>query len=219
MIVRGLRLAACGVAFAIGIAGPAAAARDAGAGAGTGVRAGAPQATAAAGAPAVLRASFVQERRIAGFRHPLRSEGEVLLVRGEGLRWHTRAPFASTLIVRDGRMWLRDADGRRQDISEGGHVAALVQELLGALLSGDRAALATRFTVSEAAAPREGAWAIALVPKGEPLASLYDRIDILGSAHVERLTLQERGGASTTIRFDDTQVQAQASDAERHALD
>ncbi|MGL6289870.1 MAG: LolA family protein [Silanimonas sp.] len=167
----------------------------------------------------MLRASFAQERRIAGFRHPLRSEGEVLLVRGEGLRWHTRAPFPSTLLVRDGRLWLRDADGRRQDIADGGHVATLVQELLGALLSGDRAALATRFTVSDAAAPRDGAWALALVPKGEPLASLYGHIDILGSTHVERLTLQERGGARTTIHFHDTRVQAQAGDAERRALD
>jgi hypothetical protein len=170
-------------------------------------------------APAVLRASFSQERVLPGFRRPLRSEGEVLLVRGEGLRWATRAPFPSTLVVRGGRMAFRDAEGRRQSVDEGGHVAGLVQELLDALLSADRAALAKRFTLTEMPPPRPEAWALGLVPKGPPLNGLYERIEVIGGTHVERIDLYESSGARTTIRFHDTRVQAAAGDAERRALE
>lgn len=168
---------------------------------------------------AVLRASFSQERVLPGFSRPLRSEGEVLLVRGEGLRWRTLAPFPSTLVLRDGRMALRDADGRTQAVDDGGHVAGLVQALLDALLSADRAALATRFTVSELPPPRPSAWALGLVPKGAPLDAIYARIEVVGEAHVERIELHEANGGRTTIRFHDTRVQATAGDAERRALE
>lgn len=175
----------------------------------------------AAEAPAVLRADFVQERWIEGFRHPLRSEGEVLLVRGEGLRWETRAPFPSLMIVRGHRMLLRDREGREQPIAgqAGSRVPALVQGLLGALLAGDRVALAERFAMRDAPAPREGAWALELRPREPLLASLYVGIDVSGAAHVEQLVLRERSGARTTIRFANTQVRAVVGETERRALD
>ena len=168
---------------------------------------------------AVLRASFAQERVLPGFRRPLRSEGDVLLVRGEGLRWRTLAPFPSTLVVRDGRMAFRDAEGRTQAVDDGGHVAGLVQALLDALLSADRDALATRFTVSELPPPRPSAWALGLVPKGAPLDAIYARIEVVGEAQVERIELHEANGGRTTIRFHDTRVQATAGEAERRALE
>lgn len=178
-----------------------------------------PSMAASPEAAAVLRASFAQERVLRGFRRPLRSEGDVLLVRGEGLRWRTRAPFPSTLIVRDGRMAFRDAEGRTQAVDDGGHVAGLVQALLDALLAADRAALATRFTVSDLPPPRPSAWALGLVPKGAPLDAIYTRIEVVGEVHVERIELHEANGGRTTIRFHDTRVQATAGEAERRALE
>lgn len=176
-------------------------------------------ATPSRDAPAVLRATFTQERHLAGFRHPLRSEGEVLLVRGVGLRWQTRKPFPSTLIVRDGRMSFRDGEGRSQDIVDGGHVAGLVQELLAALLSSDRAALATRFILRDRPPVREGGWALTLEPRDAPLTALYSRIDLGGEVHVEHLVLHERSGSRTTIHFLDTRIQAEAGAVERRELD
>lgn len=175
--------------------------------------------TADRAAPAVLRATFAQERHLAGFRHPLRSEGEVLLVRGEGLLWRTRTPFPSTLIVRDGRMSFRDGEGRRQDIADGGHVAGLVQELLGALLSNDRAALAKRFIVLEKPPMREGGWALTLEPKAPPLNGLYSHIELSGEAHVEHLVLHERNGSKTAIQFFDTRIETAIGTREHRALD
>jgi hypothetical protein len=116
-------------------------------------------------------------------------------------------------------MAFRDAEGRTQAVDDSGHVAGLVQELLDALLSADRSTLATRFTLAEMPAPRPSAWALRLVPKGAPLSGLYERIEVVGETHVERIDLHESSGARTTIRLHDTRVQATVGDAERRALE
>lgn len=169
---------------------------------------------------AVLRARFVQMRTVDGFRHPLRSEGEVLLVRGAGLRWEVHAPFRSVTIVHGGRLRLIDAEGRTQDLGEdtGASVSALMQSLLDALLSADRVALAKRFEVAEVP-PRSGAWALVLTPKERVLAQVFRGIDVEGSTHVERIRLRERSGAEAIITFHDTRTQPAAGEAERRAFE
>jgi hypothetical protein len=42
--------------------------------------------------PAVLRGSFEQEKRLAGFRNPLLSKGDFLMAKDRGVVWATRAP-------------------------------------------------------------------------------------------------------------------------------
>ena len=46
--------------------------------------------------PVVLRGEFVQEKQLHGFRNPLKSSGDFLLLRDRGIAWNTRAPFASS---------------------------------------------------------------------------------------------------------------------------
>ena len=169
----------------------------------------------------VLRAGFEQERHIPGFTKPLRSAGEVLMIRGEGLRWETRTPFPGVMIVRGDTMRVRDAQGREQRVGEGAGAAVprLVQELLEALLAKDRAALERHFDIEGEPAADGSAWRMRLVPVAAPLASLYARIDVEGMQHVERITLEARDGGRTLLRFKDTQVSASAGNAERRALD
>ena len=171
--------------------------------------------------PALLRARFEQERHVPGFNKPLRSSGEVLMIRGEGLRWETTAPFPSVMIVRGDTMRVRDAQGREQRVGEGGGAAVprLLQDLLGALLAKDRVALARHFDVEGEPTDDGSAWRMRLVPKAGPLANLYQRIEVEGTTHVERIELHGRDGGRTLLRFHDTRVAASADDAERRALD
>ena len=46
--------------------------------------------------PALLRGEFAQEKQLHGFRNPLKSSGDFLLLRDRGIAWNTRAPFASS---------------------------------------------------------------------------------------------------------------------------
>lgn len=47
----------------------------------------------------VLRGHFVQDRQLAGFAKPLRSEGSFALVPGRGLIWRGEKPFPNTTII------------------------------------------------------------------------------------------------------------------------
>lgn len=170
---------------------------------------------------AVLRTGFVQERRLPGFRQPLRSEGKLLLVRGEGLRWEVQVPFPSTTILQRGRLRLLDAEGREQasGAEAGASLARLLQSLLEALLSADRKALAVHFVLEEAPAPREGAWALVLTPVDPLLATVFRRIEVEGAAQVESLRLEEREGVEVLLRFHDTRTLPVAGETERRAFD
>ena len=46
--------------------------------------------------PAVLRGQFEQQKQLQGFRNPLKSSGDFLLLRDRGIAWNTRLPFASS---------------------------------------------------------------------------------------------------------------------------
>ena len=47
----------------------------------------------------VLRGDFTQEKQVAGFKNPLRSNGRFLLARHKGVVWTTTAPFPSEIVI------------------------------------------------------------------------------------------------------------------------
>ncbi|MBW8757189.1 MAG: outer membrane lipoprotein carrier protein LolA [Burkholderiales bacterium] len=86
----------------------------------------APSASASASAPAgdslklihdrlrsapVLKGEFEQTRTLKGFRNALVSKGEFVVARGQGVWWHTREPFETTLVVTRTRLFTRNPDG------------------------------------------------------------------------------------------------------------
>ncbi|MFT3066997.1 outer membrane lipoprotein carrier protein LolA, partial [Klebsiella pneumoniae] len=52
----------------------------------------------------VVRAHFEQIRTIKDMPQPLRSQGEMLIARDNGLLWDQKAPFPMTLLLDDKRM-------------------------------------------------------------------------------------------------------------------
>ncbi|MBZ8143313.1 lipoprotein carrier protein LolA, partial [Rubrivivax gelatinosus] len=59
----------------------------------------------------VVRGEFEQRKTVKGFRNPLLSRGDFLVARERGVFWHTREPFASTLVLTRERLLARGADG------------------------------------------------------------------------------------------------------------
>ena len=49
--------------------------------------------------PAVLRGQFEQRKQLKGFRNPLVSRGNFLLLRERGVAWDTTEPFASSALL------------------------------------------------------------------------------------------------------------------------
>lgn len=149
----------------------------------------------------VLRGDFVQEKQVAGFRRPLRSSGRFLLVRGQGLAWDTREPFAGETVLAQGRLYTRDLDGRRRLLLDGAASpgAAAATALLLALLGGDLEALAADFELQERV--DDAGWQLLLSPRPGPMQSAFTRLRLAGDRHVREVEVEEANGDRTLITF------------------
>lgn len=166
--------------------------------------------------PEVLRGRFAQEKKLAGFNNPLRSDGRFVLARGQGVIWDTLAPFASGMTVTPDRVLSRAADGSNQveiDARQQPGLAA-VNRLLFAVLGGDVAALSERFDLVLDAGEGEQ-WRLKLTPRPGAVADVLTTVTLEGDRYVRKVHIEERAGDITSIVFDDlTDTPATLSDAE-----
>lgn len=152
--------------------------------------------------PPVLRGQFEQSKQLQGFKHPLVSRGDFLLVRDRGVAWDTREPFASTTLLTRDRLLTRLPDGSQRVLLDtaGSPGMAAVNALLMALVAGDLPALAERFRLEESLAG-DGAWTLVLWPKDAGLQQVFTRITLRGDRFVREVLIEEAGGDVTTLRF------------------
>lgn len=147
----------------------------------------------------VLRGGFEQEKTLSGFAQPLKSQGDYLLLRGKGVIWRTRLPFASQLVVT--REAIQQDGGFRLDAQQEPSVR-LINALMLAMLDGDIAALQSQFQVQAQLLGQQG-WRAQATPKSAALAKLFTRIELEGDTQLRRLRLLEPAGDQISIRFDE----------------
>lgn len=170
---------------------------------------------------AVLRGDFTQEKRVAGFRNPLRSQGSFVLARDRGVIWSTRKPFPSMLAVTRERIFSMQRDGSRRVELDAGKQPAMrgVNQMLLALVAGDLQAMATRFDAKATLLPGQG-WTLSLTPKSAALGKAFTRIDLQGDRYVRKVEIVEAGGDRTLIDFANlSETPAQLSADEAKLLD
>lgn len=150
----------------------------------------------------VLRGDFVQEKRIAGFKNPLRSQGRFVVSREKGVIWTTLKPFPSEMVVTRDRILSRKSDGSLRVEVDGRQQPALrsVNAMMFALVSGDVAALSTRFQIQVEALPDNG-WKLVLKPRSEALAQAFSRIVMKGDRYVRAVEIEEASGDRTKLDF------------------
>ena len=151
----------------------------------------------------VLRGAFEQQKTVAGFKKPLVSRGDFLVVRDQGVLWNTRKPFASTLaLTRKSLAAEHEAGGARFHLESSQEPAlAAVNELLLALVSGDMDVLAKRFRV-EGSLDGEKGWKLKLTPTDAGVSRIFRRVQLEGDQYVRRVELEEVRGDATVILFD-----------------
>ncbi|MCB1567385.1 MAG: outer membrane lipoprotein carrier protein LolA [Xanthomonadales bacterium] len=151
---------------------------------------------------AVLRGAFSQEKQLAGFRHPLRSQGRFLLARDRGVVWTTLKPFPSEMVVTQDRILTRQRDGKTRVEADASQQPALrsINTLLFALMGGNLEALAARFDVADMHSDAAG-WHVALTPKAGALTQVFTRITLAGDTTVQEVDMEERSGDRTRIQF------------------
>lgn len=192
-----MRMASLLLLLTLGLAlsAPATAQVPSGQGEATGVRALLSQ-------PEVLRGKFEQRKQLKGFRNPLVSRGDFLLLRDRGVAWDTTEPFASSILLTRERLLTRLPDGRSRVVldAKASPGMAAVNSLLMALVGGDLDTLATQFDIEETVAA-EGSWELALRPREVGLKRVFARIVLRGDRHVREVEIDEAGGDLTSLRF------------------
>lgn len=151
---------------------------------------------------AVLRGEFAQEKRVAGFKNPLRSQGRFVLARDRGVVWTTLKPFPSEIVVTRERIYSIQRDGSRRIEMDGSRQPALrgINQMMLALVAGDLQSLAARFDAQASALPGQG-WKLSLTPKSAALAKAFARIELQGDRYVREARIVEAGGDTTMLDF------------------
>lgn len=149
----------------------------------------------------VLRGEFTQEKNVAGFKNPLRSNGRFLLARDKGVVWTTTTPFPSEIIITQDRILSRQRDGSRRVEVDGKQQPGLrsVNAMMFALMSGDMKALTSAFDVKEEQAGN--GWRMTLVPRSRQLAQAFTSVRLSGDRYVREVELREANGDLTHLRF------------------
>lgn len=149
----------------------------------------------------VVRAHFSQIRSIKDMPQPLRSQGEMIIARDQGLLWQQQTPFPMTLMLDDARM-AQVMNGQAPQIITAQSNPQMFQfnHLLRALFRADRQALEQNFRV-DFQDEGEGRWQLRLTPTTTPLDKIFATIDLSGEAYLERIRLNDKQGDLTDITF------------------
>jgi hypothetical protein len=149
----------------------------------------------------VQRGAFEQRKTVQGFKHPLVSRGEWVLARGRGVAWHTREPYASTLVVTPDRLVMHAGEGTTVTRIEARDEPALrtVNQALFALMSADLRTLAQGFRIHGELHAR--GWSMVLVPREGTPTRWIARIELDGDRHLREVRLHETEGDRSVIRL------------------
>ena len=150
----------------------------------------------------VLRGHFVQDRYLAGFAKPVRSEGHFVLAQGHGLIWQGEKPFSVVTVITPAGM-AQSMGGKptmKLSAAQAPFLAQLYDVMAGAM-AGDWQAVQGAFDVR-----RDGA-RVTLLPRqsvgtAQPVRSISARL----GAFVEEVEVTKEGGDRDHLRFDSQEV-------------
>ncbi|MEB5752258.1 outer membrane lipoprotein carrier protein LolA [Leclercia adecarboxylata] len=164
----------------------------------------------------VVRAHFEQLRTIKDLSQPLRSNGEMLIARDNGLLWEQKAPFPMTLLLDDNRM-VQTINGQPPQIITADNNPQMFQfnHLLRALFQADRKVLEENFRI-DFKDLGNGRWSLVLTPITTPLDKIFTSLDLGGETYLESIVLNDRQGDRTDITLSRHQLTpASLTDDER----
>ena len=149
-----------------------------------------------------LHGKFVQERRLQGFKAPLRSEGRFMLAPGRGLIWRSEKPFPVTTVITAAGL-VQEVGGTETVRMPAARLPFLAKlyDMLGGALTGDWRALEREFSVVRHGDDR--AWQVDLQPRtvADPMSMPIRTIRISGGRFVDRVEIVKDGGDADALDF------------------
>ena len=158
-------------------------------------------------------ARFEQERQISGLTQALRSSGELLLVKGQGLWWQQQKPFPLTLTLTPTRM-VQQLPGQPAQTLDSPQLLEF-SNLMLALFDPSEAALDNYFRHKLASEGEE--WTLTLEPIRSPLDKVFASLVLKGRHELASLAIHDKQGDVTLIRFVDWQLKTLPLSAEEQS--
>lgn len=167
----------------------------------------------------VLRGRFIQDRQLAGFAKPLRSEGTFVLIPGKGLIWRAQTPFQNTTVITPEGI-LQFANGQEAMRLSAARLPGLGQlyDVLGGAVSGDIAPLARIFIVKRST--DSGGWKLVLTPLHPDNSGMSQikSLTVLGSQFVNTVVVDKDGGDVDRLSFLDQAMTNASPTPEENSL-
>lgn len=164
----------------------------------------------------LIRAHFSQTRSIKSMPQPLRSQGEMLIARDQGLLWDQTSPFPMTLMLDDTRM-VQVVNGQTPQVITADNNPQMFQfnHLLRGLFEADRQVLEQNFRVDFQDLGHDR-WQLILTPTSSPLDKIFSRIELTGETYLNTIVLLDKQGDRTDIALSNQrQTPATLTDDER----
>lgn len=139
---------------------------------------------------------FSQEKYFAGFAKPFISSG-VFVLEPEQLKWQVTKPITSTLLIKNGQVYVEDSQG--DAVLQPG--AAPFVNLLQAIITHDLGALEQQFTIAN----DTQAGCSLLLPEDQLLSQLFVSFQLCAlDGNVQQVRLNEHNNNYTIIHFEYT---------------
>lgn len=147
----------------------------------------------------VLRGSFVQRKFLSGIPRPLKSSGNYVIARDQGIWWHTQLPFDSDFILTQTSMVQLD-DGKisARLTAEQQPGLRVVGDVFFSIFSLDPATLAGNFELFGQRGERD-AWIMGLRPKAAAMRNVMSETVITGAIRVDKVEFWDSHGDRTEI--------------------
>jgi hypothetical protein len=174
------------------------------------------QLTARLDQASVIHADFVQTKTLQALKRPLRTSGQMVFARGQGVLWRIDKPYQASYALGPESVTEIGADGSRK-ARPAREVPALAQvgRVFQAIFQGDVRGLEEHFVVTvDGDAER---WRVDLAPKPS-LERFLKGISARGGRFLDLIEVVETQGDRTRIEFLNSRLDAALTEAEARLL-
>lgn len=148
--------------------------------------------------PKHIQGKFVQLRYLHSLTNPLQTEGIFALKPKYGLYWQTNKPFEVRLrVYSSGIEQWNTLEQNWQSTQKNGQTEQI--KLFMALLAGDMHTLEQHFNISLTGHAQH--WQLTLQPKTIIMKKIFAKIEIEGNQYLQQITLFEKQGDKTILKF------------------
>ena len=153
--------------------------------------------------PEQLKGHFEQEKYISGLSVSLKSSGNFSYQRGQALHWQTMVPIQHELVMTRETITNRQGENEliRLDVSSN-PALQVISELFFSVLTAEWQGLERFFKLSSGS-NENGQWIAELLPIDTVITQFVDRVTLQGDSLLREVTIYEKSGDYTKIRFDD----------------